>query len=88
MDGKIDMDLETIRKAVFQVLGEIAPEVTAERIEPGVPFRDQFDFDSVNFMTFTEKLQALLNVRIPPSDCPRLASLNGCLTYLSGLSAS
>jgi acyl carrier protein len=76
------MDSEAIRKAVFQVLGEIAPEVNPERIEPGVPFRDQFDFDSVNFMTFTEKLQALLKIQIPPTDCLRLASLEGCLNYL------
>mgnify|MGYP003588221326 CR=1 FL=1 len=78
------MEKESIRKAVFQILGEIAPEVKPERIEPRTPFRDQFDFDSVNFLTFTEKLQAILNVQIPPADCPRLASLEGCISYLAG----
>lgn len=79
------MDTETIRKAVFQILGEIAPEVDPERIELKTPFRDQFDFDSVNFLAFTEKLQAMLNVQIPPQDCPRLASLSGCISYLCGV---
>ena len=80
------MDIETIRKTVFQVIGEIAPEVNPERINPALPFRDQFDFDSVNFMAFTEKLQALLSIQIPPADCPKLASLDGCIAYLSGVS--
>jgi acyl carrier protein len=45
-------------------------------------FRDQFDFDSVDFMNFAIALQERLQVTIPEKDFPQLASLVGCIAYV------
>ena len=44
--------------------------------------RNQFDFDSVDFMNFAVALQTHLKVEIPEEDYPQLATLNGCIAYL------
>jgi acyl carrier protein len=64
------------------VLAEIAPESAEIELKPGVNFRNQFDFDSVDFLSFTLALARGLNVDIPELDHPKLFSLNGCLSYL------
>lgn len=74
---------EEINAAVLKTLGEVAPEANLETLRADVRFRDQFEFGSVDFLTFVTRLQESLGISIPESDCPQLASLNGCLTYLS-----
>lgn len=72
-------DMETI---VLQAIKRIAPESEPERLDPEIPFRDQLDFDSVDFLSLMEQLQEAFKRKIPETDYPALASLNGCLTYL------
>jgi len=71
-----------IKAIVLQAIHRIAPESNPDRLDPDVPFRDQIDFDSVDFVTLMEQLQAALDRRIPEIDYPQLTTLNGCLTYL------
>ena len=76
------MDEDRIKAAVRQVLAEIAPESAGIELKPDVNFRDQFDFDSVDFLNFTLTLARELGVDIPELDYPKLSNLNGCLSYL------
>ena len=76
------MNREEIKTTALDVLMEIAPEVEAERLEPGVSFRDQFEFDSVDYLNFVMNLEQRFEIHIPELECPRLASLDGCVAYL------
>ena len=76
------MTTTEIKAIVLQALHRIAPEADPEILDPDVPFRDQIDFDSIDFVNLMEQLQEALDRKIPEIDYPLLTTLNGCLTYL------
>jgi acyl carrier protein len=71
-----------IDRIVLELLGQIAPEAPLDALQSGVPFRNQFEFDSVDFLNFVLKLEKATGARIPELDYPELASLEGCRAYL------
>ncbi len=73
---------DQIKETVLDLIGQIAPEVDVASLDPVHRFRDQFDFDSVDFMNFAIALQERLQVTIPEKDFPQLASLVGCIAYV------
>jgi acyl carrier protein len=79
------MNEADIRKTTLEVLASVAPESAGQDLDPHTAFRDQFDFDSVDFLNFALALDKALNVEIPETDYPSLSSLNGCVSYLSGM---
>jgi len=72
---------------VLHLLKTIAPEADLDGLQPGVGFRDQFDFDSVDFLNFALALEERLKVRIPEEDYPQLATLQSCVAYLEASTA-
>jgi acyl carrier protein len=76
------MTEDQIKKVALELIGQIAPEVDIENLDPADRLRNQFDFDSVDFMNFAVALQTHLKVAIPEEDYPQLATLNGCIAYL------
>jgi acyl carrier protein len=60
---------EQLRSTVLQCLREIAPEVTADELEP-----------DVNFMI---ALGERTGIEIPERDYREVATLNGCVAYLA-----
>ena len=74
---------DVIKNTVLRILGEIAPEADLHVLKPDVSFRDQLDIDSMDFLNFVITLNKALDVEIPETDYPKLATLNGCLAYLS-----
>jgi acyl carrier protein len=77
------MNDHEIAELVRRTLARVAPEVEGEEIEPNVNFRDQFDIDSMDFLNFVIALHEQIGLDIPEADYPRLASLSGCVAYLS-----
>lgn len=71
-----------IENIVLQTISKIAPESNLESLKPDVRFRDQFDFDSVDFVNFIVQLQEVILSKIPESDYPQLTTVNGCIAYL------
>jgi acyl carrier protein len=71
-----------IDRTVLDLLRQVAPEAPLDNLHDHLPFRDQFEFDSVDFLNFILKLEKETGVRISELDYPRLASLHGCRTYL------
>jgi acyl carrier protein len=51
-------------------------------VVPGVAFRDQFDFDSMDTLNFAIALHREFGVEVPESDYAQLDSLEKCVTYL------
>ena len=73
---------DEFKKVVLALIGEIAPEADIDHLDPSDRFRNQFEFDSVDFMNFAVALQQRLDVYIPEEDYPQLATLNSCIGYL------
>jgi len=73
----------TVRTWVIEQLSRIAPEVEPERVDAELSFRDQFEFDSVDFLNFVLAVEDRLGRRIAEVDYPKLSSLNGCISYLT-----
>ncbi|BBO90595.1 acyl carrier protein [Desulfosarcina ovata] len=77
------MQEEEIDRIVLEMLGQVAPEAPLGGIVANLPFRDQFEFDSVDFLSFILKLESQTGLKISEMDYPRLASLAGCRSYLN-----
>jgi acyl carrier protein len=77
------MTEDEIRTTVLRVLGDIAPEADPARIDPEVSLRDQLDLDSMDVLNIMIALHEALHVDIPETDYPKLATLNGAVTYLA-----
>ena len=78
------MDREQLARRVLELLTTIAPDVEAESVIPGIAFRDQFDFDSMDTLNFAIALHRELGVDVPETDYAHLASLDRCVAYLAG----
>ncbi len=76
------MDDEALRKAIFDTLRRIAPEVAPGDLEPGTPLRDQVDLDSMDWLNFLLGLHARLGVDIPEADYMKLVTLDDLFAYL------
>ena len=77
------MNDETHAAIVRRALEKVAPELEGVEIDPAKTFRDQFDIDSMDFLNFVIAMHQDTGLDIPEADYPRLASLRGCLRYLS-----
>jgi len=76
------MKREELAQRIVALVTKIAPDVDADSVIPGVDFRDQFDFDSMDTLNFAIALNRELGVEVPESDYGQLASLDKCLAYL------
>jgi len=76
------MNRDELARRVLELVTEIAPDVEAATVIPGIDFRDQFDFDSMDTLNFAIALHRELGVDVPEADYARLASLDKCVEYL------
>jgi acyl carrier protein len=72
-----------LRATILAALLDVAPDVDAATLDATTPFRDQFDFDSMDQLNFVVGLHRRLGVSVPETDYPRLATLDGCVEYLT-----
>jgi acyl carrier protein len=76
------MDRAELAHRVLSLVTGIAPDVDAATVIPGIDFRDQFDFDSMDTLNFAIALHRELGVDVPETDYAQLASLDKCVAYL------
>jgi len=76
------MNREELARRVLELVTGIAPDVDAATVIPGIDFRDQFDFDSMDTLNFAIALHRELGVEVPEADYAQLASLDKCIAYL------
>jgi len=68
---------------VIEQLIRIAPEIDPAAVDAEQSFRDQFEFDSVDFLNFVLAAEDRIGRRIAEVDYPKLSSLKGCVSYLT-----
>ncbi|MBK9153551.1 MAG: acyl carrier protein [Chloracidobacterium sp.] len=79
------MTRNQMKAKVLEVLGEIAPEVDLQAIEPDTDFREQMDIDSMDYLNFVIKLDEEFKANIPERAYTRFVSLNACVDQLESI---
>ena len=76
------MNDDALERQVRAALFAIAPDLVAEPIDPNRRYRDQFEFDSMDFLRYVVELNRRTGVDMPESDYPRLETVAGAVAYL------
>lgn len=71
-----------IERQLRELVAKVAPDVEPETIEREIPFRDQFDFDSMDQLNLAIAIHEALGVAVPERDYPALASLASAEAYV------
>jgi acyl carrier protein len=71
-----------IRTVLQEELGNIAPEMDLQTLDPAADLREALDIDSMDFLNFVIAVHHRLNVDIPEVDYPKLVTFDGAMRYL------
>jgi acyl carrier protein len=77
------MGRDELRATVLAALTRIAPDVDPASLDPGDDLREQCELDSMDFLSFVERLHDATGADIPERDYPRLASVDLAVEYLA-----
>jgi len=79
---KIAMTAADIRKAILDILHDIAPDEDLSNLKEEVPFREQLELDSMDFLDIVMELRKRYRVQIPEEEYTELASMASTVRYL------
>jgi acyl carrier protein len=71
-----------IKETILEGLGQIAPEVDLDTLDPHANVRETLDIDSFDFLNFLIGLHDAFGVEIPEADYGQLATLADIVAYL------
>ena len=71
-----------IREEILDILSDIAPDDDLSQLKDDVPFRDQLELDSMDFLDIVLELRKRHRIHIPEEDYPELASMASTVRYL------
>jgi acyl carrier protein len=74
-----------IKQAVRDILSDIAPDEDLSDLKEDVPFRDQLEMDSMDFLDIVMELRKRYRIQIPEEDYLELASMASTVKYLEPL---
>ena len=77
------MNADQIRAAILDALGNVAPELDPASLDPRQDLRSQLDLDSMDFLNFVVGLHKAFAIEIPEADYRKLATLEGCIAYVT-----
>ena len=72
-----------IRAVLREELGNIAPEMDLNALDPSADVREALDIDSMDFLNFVIAVHHRLGIDIPELDYPRLITLDNAAAYLA-----
>lgn len=76
------MNAEQIRQVILEILERIAPDEDLSGLNDEVPFRDQLELDSMDFLDIVMELRKLYRVQIPEDDYHHLTTMDSTVNYL------
>lgn len=71
------------RELMGSVLHGVAPEADLAEVGPGETLQEALDLDSFDFLTFVVGLAEATGLEIPDKDYAKLATVEGCVEYLT-----
>jgi acyl carrier protein len=72
-----------IREEILDILDTIAPDEDLSELQDEVPFREQLELDSMDFLDIVMELRKRHRVQIPEEDYQELASMESTVKYLT-----
>ncbi len=72
-----------IRQVILDILKKIAPDEDLSSLDDSVPFREQMELDSMDFLDIVMELRKAYRVQIPEEDYHHLGTMDSTVTYLT-----
>jgi acyl carrier protein len=76
------MSEEEIRKTIFQLLKQIAPDTEPSTLKPDENIRKTLDIDSFDTLHFLVSLNEKMGIEIPEEDYGKIPTLKTLVDYL------
>jgi acyl carrier protein len=80
--GGINMDYQTIRKNIMDIIADIAIDEDLSNIDDNIRLREQLDLDSMDFLDIVMELKKRHKIEVPTEDYMNLATMKSCIEYL------
>ncbi len=74
-----------IRTEIISILEDIAPDEDLTSLQDDLPFREQMELDSMDFLDIVMELRKRHRVQIPELEYKQLASMASTVKYLEPL---
>jgi acyl carrier protein len=74
-----------IRTEIISILEDIAPDEDLTNLQDDLPFREQMELDSMDFLDIVMELRKRHRVQIPEEEYKQLASMASTVKYLEPL---
>jgi len=74
-----------IRTEIISILEDIAPDEDLTSLQDDVPFREQIELDSMDFLDIVMESRKRHRVQVPEADYAQLASMASTVKYLEPL---
>jgi acyl carrier protein len=71
-----------IRGEILDILSDIAPDEDLTQLTDDVPFRDQLELDSMDFLDIVMELRKRHRIQVPEEDYNKLGSMASTVQYL------
>jgi acyl carrier protein len=79
------MTHDEIREVVLDILADIAPDEDLSELKDDLPFREQLELDSMDFLDIVMELRKKYRVQVPEDDYVELRSMSTTVAYLEPL---
>jgi len=79
------MTSDEIREEIVDILSGIAQDEDLSQIKDDVPFREQLELDSMDFLDIVMELRKRYRIQVPEDDYIQLASMSSTVRYLEPL---
>jgi len=76
------MTAPDIREAILEILSDIVPDDDVSQLQDNVPFREQLELDSMDFLDIVMELRKRYRIQVPEEDYAQLASMASTVAYL------
>jgi len=76
------MTADEIKEAVVTILADIVPDEDLGDLKDDVPFRDQLELDSMDFLDIVMELRKRYRIQIPEEEYGELISMGSTVKYL------
>ena len=76
------MSDDELKALILREVGNIAPEIDLEQIDPASNLREQVDLDSMDMLNLLIAIHGATGVDIPEADYAKMASVDDAVAYL------
>lgn len=79
------MTAAEIREEIIEILSDIVPDENLSELKDTVPFREQIELDSMDFLDIVMELRKRYRIQVPEDDYVELNTMAGTVKYLEPL---